>query len=63
MGARAGRPESRRTRQPVCTSPARGVAATATLHDMGPVGHYMLRYLGAWNDFAISRSLALLDPS
>lgn len=41
---------------------ARSVAASATLHDMGPVGHYMLRNLRAWNDFAISQSLAVLEP-
>jgi predicted esterase len=36
------------------------VAATAQLTDMGPVGHYMLRRVGDWNDFAIDRSLAFL---
>jgi len=41
---------------------ARSVAASATLHDMGPVGHYMLRKAGVWNEFALSRSLDLLDP-
>ena len=41
---------------------ARGVAASATLQDTGPVGHYMLRRARAWNEFAITRSLALLDP-
>ncbi|HEX5860202.1 MAG TPA: alpha/beta fold hydrolase, partial [Nocardioides sp.] len=28
---------------------ARGVAASAELHDMGPVGHYMLRRVRSWN--------------
>lgn len=28
--------------------------------DMGPVGHYMLRRIPAWNDLALTRSLALL---
>jgi len=41
---------------------ARSVAASASLHDMGAVGHYMLKNVRAWNEFAISRSLALLDP-
>ena len=34
---------------------ARSVAASAELTDMGPVGHYMLRRVRAWNDFAIDR--------
>lgn len=40
---------------------AASVAASAELSDMGPVGHYMLRRVRAWNDFAISRSLAFLQ--
>lgn len=39
---------------------AAGVAASAEFHDMGRVGHYMLRRIGAWNDFAADRSLAFL---
>ncbi|CAM3379951.1 alpha/beta fold hydrolase [Nocardioides dubius] len=39
---------------------ARAHGASAEFHDMGPVGHYMLRRVRAWNEFAISRSLALL---
>ncbi len=39
---------------------ARGVAAHAELHDMGPVGHYMLRNVAAWNALALSGSLGLL---
>jgi len=34
------------------------VAASAEFHDMGRVGHYMLRDVSAWNRFAIERSLA-----
>jgi predicted esterase len=41
---------------------ARVVAASATLHDMGPLGHYMLRGAGAWNDFAANESMKMLDP-
>jgi predicted esterase len=39
---------------------ARSVAATAEFVDMGPVGHYLLRNVAAWNDFAVHRSLAFL---
>lgn len=39
---------------------ARAVAATAELRDMGRVGHYMLRHVSQWNDFAVTRSLAFL---
>ena len=43
---------------------ARSVAASATLHDMGEVGHYLLRHVGAWNDLSRSSVLALLaDPA
>jgi predicted esterase len=41
---------------------ARGLAASATLRDMGPVGHYMLKNARAWNDLAVSASLTMLDP-
>ena len=37
-----------------------GVAASVELHDMGRVGHYMLRNISGWNRFAVSRSLAQL---
>ncbi len=36
---------------------AQGVAATVEFHDMGRVGHYLLRSVPAWNAFAVSRSL------
>lgn len=39
---------------------ARAVAASAELHDMGNVGHYMLRNIAAWNDLAVASSLGLL---
>ena len=39
---------------------AADVAASAEFHDMGPVGHYMLRGIPRWNAFAIDRSLAFL---
>ncbi|HEX6876051.1 MAG TPA: alpha/beta fold hydrolase [Nocardioidaceae bacterium] len=40
---------------------ATAVAATAELADMGRIGHYMLRRVRAWNDFAITRSLTFLE--
>jgi predicted esterase len=40
---------------------ARAVTAAAELVDMGPVGHYMLKRVRAWNDLAIDASLGLLD--
>lgn len=39
---------------------ARGVAARAELRDMGPVGHYMLKRVAAWNDVAAEAALAQL---
>jgi len=39
---------------------ARSVASGTELVDMGAVGHYMFRRVGAWNDFAVTRSLELL---
>jgi predicted esterase len=39
---------------------AEAVAASVEFHDMGPVGHYMLRDVAAWNRFALSRSLGFL---
>ncbi|MGZ4438059.1 MAG: alpha/beta hydrolase [Nocardioidaceae bacterium] len=42
---------------------AAGIAASAEFHDMGRVGHYMFRRIAAWNEFAASRSLALLSDA
>lgn len=42
---------------------ARTVGAEAGFHDMGPVGHYMLRRVRAWNRFAINRALEILPAS
>ncbi len=39
---------------------ARAVTATAELRDMGPVGHYMLKRVAAWNEVAVESALALL---
>lgn len=39
---------------------AEAVAASTEFHDMGRVGHYMLRHIPAWNDFAVTRSLEFL---
>ncbi|QZY28252.1 alpha/beta fold hydrolase [Nocardioides coralli] len=39
----------------------RSAGADAAYVDMGPVGHYMLRRVSAWNDVAVGRSLELLD--
>jgi alpha-beta hydrolase superfamily lysophospholipase len=36
------------------------VAASASLSDMGRVGHYLLRRVGAWNGFALDSALDLL---
>jgi pimeloyl-ACP methyl ester carboxylesterase len=40
---------------------ARPVAASAEFHDMGRVGHYMLRDIPAWNRFALQRSLQFIE--
>ena len=40
---------------------ARAVAASAAQHDMGPVGHYLLRRVSAWNDVAADSCLGMLD--
>jgi predicted esterase len=40
---------------------AEAVAASTEFRDMGRVGHYMFRRIPAWNDFAVSRSLAQVD--
>lgn len=42
---------------------AAAVAASAEFHDMGRVGHYLLRAVPRWNDFAIDRSLDFLRRS
>ena len=39
------------------------VARTAEFHDMGPVGHYLLRGRQAWNEFAIESALRVLENS
>jgi predicted esterase len=39
---------------------ARAAGAEASYVDMGPVGHYLLRRSAAWNDLALTESLALL---
>lgn len=39
------------------------IAASTEFHDMGRVGHYMLRRISAWNDFAVSRSLEIVDAA
>ncbi len=39
---------------------AREVAAEAELRDMGPVGHYMLRRVPAWNELAARGALDML---
>ena len=39
---------------------ARGVASSAELRDMGPVGHYMLRRVRSWNREALSGALGML---
>ncbi|MDN5895969.1 MAG: lysophospholipase [Nocardioides sp.] len=38
------------------------VAASTETHDPGPLGHYMLRDIATWNDFAITRALAMTRP-
>jgi pimeloyl-ACP methyl ester carboxylesterase len=40
---------------------ARGVASSAELRDMGPVGHYMLRRVRTWNRVALSGALGMLS--
>lgn len=39
------------------------VAASIEMKDMGRVGHYMLRRIPHWNDFAVNRSLAFVDAT
>jgi dienelactone hydrolase len=60
-GSRDKITSARQTRA-FCRS-AEGVAASVEFHDMGRVGHYMFRNVSAWNDFAVSRSLAQLGVS
>lgn len=40
---------------------SRAVARAAEFHDMGDVGHYLLRDSGRWNAFATDAVLAVLD--
>ncbi len=42
---------------------AAAVASTAEFHDMGPVGHYLLRARGSWNAFAVEAALRVLETS
>lgn len=42
------------------TERAEQVAASVEFKDIGRVGHYMLRNVAAWNDFALSHSLAFV---
>ena len=39
---------------------SQAVASSAEFLDMGPVGHYLLRGISSWNDFAVTRSLDVL---
>lgn len=41
---------------------ARPLAASTAFHDMGPIGHYMLRRIRSWNAVAATSALAMLDP-
>ena len=41
---------------------AEAAGAEATFHDMGRVGHYMLRRVPAWNAVATQACLALVEP-
>ncbi|MGH3345722.1 MAG: alpha/beta hydrolase, partial [Nocardioides sp.] len=40
---------------------ARRAGAEASYVDMGRVGHYLLRRVGAWNELALTSSLELLS--
>jgi pimeloyl-ACP methyl ester carboxylesterase len=42
---------------------AAAASVPATFHDMGPVGHYMLRRVRSWNGLAMRQTLAILDPT
>jgi len=42
---------------------AASVATSVEFHDMGRVGHYMFCSIPAWNDFALSRSLAFASAT
>jgi predicted esterase len=57
-GSRDKITSSRRTEEFVRR--AEDVAASVEFHDMGQVGHYMLRGIPRWNAFAIDRSLNFL---
>lgn len=37
------------------------IARSSRIQDMGSAGHYMLRHVTAWNEFAVSQSLRMLD--
>ena len=37
-----------------------GVARSASFTDMGPVGHYLLRRVSAWNQLAATSALGML---
>ncbi len=37
------------------------VASYAEFHDMGPVGHYLLRHRKAWNAYAVESCLKVLQ--
>jgi predicted esterase len=39
---------------------SRAVARSASFHDLGPLGHYMLRDRAAWNAFAVASVLDVL---
>ena len=39
---------------------ARAVTRHAEFHDMGPVGHYLLKNVGAWNDLAVAGAREIL---
>lgn len=40
---------------------AQHVTVAAELQDMGPVGHYMLRRVGRWNEVALGSALGMLE--
>lgn len=42
------------------TRRCRSVARSTSFHDMGPVGHYLLREVRAWNDLAAESALEIL---
>lgn len=42
---------------------AAAVTTSARLHGMGPIGHYLLRRIDAWNYLASEAALAMLHPT